>query len=535
MELVENLKEEKSTMNLPRTSMKIVSLIVILWIGIVAIPYQAKAQTDLGAVYNIEWSPDGEKIATLKRIQDSYSVEIFASSNLQSLAVFSIPQPTNATDLDWSSDGNYIAVWTSNAFNQPIIEIWDVLTSQTLLQWQVENVVAVNGNVSWRPNNDQVAFTGNDTIYLLDIGTETIVQQLQYKREVIFTQLAWSPDSNILAANNSGELRLWDTTSSTYSRILSNDILGAFAWNDTGSQIAAVVNSDIKIWDIALGQVAKTLQGNNLLGTIDWQEQLIVGYSTDGLDQHNFYIWNSNIEQVMSLTEGTDFTYSVSFRPNSTLVAYGTKTSVPIIFNPIMSICDGTQVTQATNITELINAITNANSNPDTSVIGLAAGTYNFVTANNPLNALPKITTDVTICSQDGATLTHQSGSPQFRLFEVAAGGSLTLENVTLSGGSVTNEPGGAIANYGTLNLTDVTFTGNQALTGGAIYLSSDSRASVQNSCFEDNSLPVVVYDGAITQNFTGNWWGSADGPTIEIVSGELNTANFLTTGCPLP
>ncbi|MBZ0310786.1 MAG: hypothetical protein K8I82_32305 [Anaerolineae bacterium] len=37
--------------------------------------------------------------------------------------------------------------------------------------------------------------------------------------------------------------------------------------------------------------------------------------------------------------------------------------------------------------------------------------TYTFTTAYIPLNALPAITSDITICSTEGAMLTRQAGS----------------------------------------------------------------------------------------------------------------------------
>jgi uncharacterized repeat protein (TIGR01451 family) len=119
---------------------------------------------------------------------------------------------------------------------------------------------------------------------------------------------------------------------------------------------------------------------------------------------------------------------------------------------------------------ELITAIQNANNNPGTpTTITLAANTtFDFTSANNSTNganALPVITANITIVG-NGDTL-ERSGTAAFRLFDVASGGSLTLEDLTLTGGLAQGTgvaaEGGAVYNAGTLNLSGVTAKSNIA------------------------------------------------------------------------
>lgn len=118
--------------------------------------------------------------------------------------------------------------------------------------------------------------------------------------------------------------------------------------------------------------------------------------------------------------------------------------------------------------------------------------------------ALPTVYLDVTL---DGGSTMVLSGGSAWRLFEVAGGGSLTLNNITLtkgyadgdggavySSGALTinnskflgnqttlNGNGGALIAFGTLTITNeegdvtltgVTLSGNTALSGGGIYTS---------------------------------------------------------------
>src|SRR5262249_22141320 len=69
----------------------------------------------------------------------------------------------------------------------------------------------------------------------------------------------------------------------------------------------------------------------------------------------------------------------------------------------------------------------------------------------------------------DGDTVERNAalGTPAFRLFDVAAGGSLTLENLALQGGLAFGygaaAQGGAVYNQGTLILNGVTVQNNTA------------------------------------------------------------------------
>lgn len=101
----------------------------------------------------------------------------------------------------------------------------------------------------------------------------------------------------------------------------------------------------------------------------------------------------------------------------------------------------------------------NTASSGDT--LNLAAGTYteHDITINK----------DLTIIGQDQSnTIIDAQG--QGRIFYISSGVTLTLQDITLTGGYV-NDNGGAIYNSGTLNVKDSTFSGNTATgNGGAIF-----------------------------------------------------------------
>jgi hypothetical protein len=107
------------------------------------------------------------------------------------------------------------------------------------------------------------------------------------------------------------------------------------------------------------------------------------------------------------------------------------------------------------------------------------------------------------------------SGTPGFRLFDVASGSSLTLENLTLQNGEAgeakatgNSAEGGAIFNQGTLVLSAVTVQSNTAAgpgaypAGGGIW--SNGSLTLENSSLIAGNSANAVGDGGFATNAYG-------------------------------
>ena len=125
------------------------------------------------------------------------------------------------------------------------------------------------------------------------------------------------------------------------------------------------------------------------------------------------------------------------------------------------------------NTSALITAISTAN-NSGGGTINLAPGcTYQLTQANNsnPMtgaNGLPVISSRITV---NGLGTTIAGNDSNFRIFFVNGSGNLTLQGLTITGGSTV--AGGGIANLeGALTLNHTTVTGNtaNAIGGGGIF-----------------------------------------------------------------
>lgn len=70
----------------------------------------------------------------------------------------------------------------------------------------------------------------------------------------------------------------------------------------------------------------------------------------------------------------------------------------------------------------------------------------------------------------DQLTVARSTGAAAFRVFEVAPG-TVRISGLTISGGLITDDAGGGLANYGVLTLTESTVSGNQAVGGAVLNL----------------------------------------------------------------
>ncbi|TWU48733.1 hypothetical protein Poly51_46350 [Rubripirellula tenax] len=140
----------------------------------------------------------------------------------------------------------------------------------------------------------------------------------------------------------------------------------------------------------------------------------------------------------------------------------------------------------------LREAIASANASLGPDVITFApsvTGTITLGAINGPLS----ITDSVSIAGPGSGALTiraNTNATNEFRIFDVQPGsGDVSIAGLTLSGGRVTGQAGGAIRyqSVGTLTVQDSVLSGNVANNGGAIYGEYDGTIAVINSTFENN------------------------------------------------
>jgi hypothetical protein len=177
----------------------------------------------------------------------------------------------------------------------------------------------------------------------------------------------------------------------------------------------------------------------------------------------------------------------------------------------------------------LADAIDSANT--DSAVGGCAAGAgadtvrltgnVSLAAPHSGQNGTPPVTSRIALDGQ-GHTVERTGGSPLFRLFQVDGAGDLALDDVILSGGSVSGvlNGGGAIKNTGTLTVDSSTITGNEAdFSGGGIFnggvatlvnstISHNTTGENGGGIYSDFGAVTTVIDSEITGNYS--FWGGS-------------------------
>ncbi len=170
---------------------------------------------------------------------------------------------------------------------------------------------------------------------------------------------------------------------------------------------------------------------------------------------------------------------------------------------------------------------------------------------------------DLTIDGGGGVTVTRMTGSPDFRIFEVFGGSTVTLDGLTMSngvesrggviqnngnltildsvitGGNVTLE-GGGISNFGDLQVSNSTISGNTARFAGGIFnRSAGASATIVNSSIINNRAEVaagIQNDSAtlVMQSSTVANNESTVAPASNSAAGLLNISNGVTATATL-
>lgn len=415
-----------------------------------------------GSLIDAEWSPDGSLLA----VTDIYYLSFFNGRTLTTddldTDAISIPEE-HPGNLDWSQSGQLLAVVDRY---DPLVSIWDVPARARI------GVLNTTGplfkDVVFISDDRIAAITETGTLYLLDTSGGVLATFETGVTEA--RSLAWNPQRQLFAIGG-----------------------------------AQTVINESGISGLPLVEL------RDVLPPVATPTETPAPTSTDTPTPTATFTPTFTPTSTFTPTPTPTHTFTATFTPMPTFTA---------MFTPTPSVnCTAT----AANPSALVNAITAANANGASSdTICLTNSTYTFLTASNSI-ALPSITTPITIIGS-GAILERGSGAPQFRLFNVTASGSLTLQDMTLRNFNAGGGNGGAVQNAGSLTLDGVTVTGNSARFAGGIH--SSGTLTIANSTFTSNSSQedagaIYLNSGTLTMSDT----------TLESNSARYGSGVYLNNG----
>jgi hypothetical protein len=207
----------------------------------------------------------------------------------------------------------------------------------------------------------------------------------------------------------------------------------------------------------------------------------------------------------------------------------------------------------AATVSDLIADINAANRQGGANTIALTApisSPYVLTAVNNTTDGatgLPVIAANdnLTILGNgDAIARSTATGTPAFRLLDVASGASLTLDNLTLQGGLAAGSnttaggqksaEGGAIYSYGALVLNGVTVQNNaargtgMAAYGGGLFVGGGT-ATLTSDTVDSNQVSAGIGSGLlhVTLGMGGGLYVSNATVTLTSDTVEFNSANF--------
>jgi hypothetical protein len=218
-----------------------------------------------------------------------------------------------------------------------------------------------------------------------------------------------------------------------------------------------------------------------------------------------------------------------SSRPRTRTLQALTATTVAVagIIAAIPMTAQAAAVSVPCSETALVLAINNANSNPGSDTLNLAAGcTYSLTSShgdagNGPVG-LPIVTSTIALVGTPN--IITRSSLALFRIAEVSNTGNLTLTRVTLNGGSTLGSGGGV------LNRGAVTFT--SAGSGLTNNLAVGTGGGLSNADTPSGTAPAATFVGATVSANTAT--GRGGGIYNGVRDALTMTSSFVKTNTSL-
>lgn len=172
-------------------------------------------------------------------------------------------------------------------------------------------------------------------------------------------------------------------------------------------------------------------------------------------------------------------------------------------------------------------AIEQGNKDEGDFIIHFSSGVFGTGLTEIPIlhASLPPLVANFTITGPTGATVSlvpiYSMGGPplfameEYRIMEIDAASTTTIENLTFADARLVTGAGGAILNKGTLTIDNCTFDNNYAQGGGGA-IANDLVLTITNSWLTNNKATIGSDGGAIRCGANGNCVTTVEGTVIQ-------------------
>jgi WD40 repeat protein/serine/threonine protein kinase len=272
------------------------------------------------SVYAVAFSPDGQ---TLASGSGDSTVRLWdVASGLERICLTG--HKNRVLAVAFSPDGKALASGSRDG----TVKLWDVATSTARATLKGHNDWVTS--VAFSPDGRTLASASADrSIKLWQVATGKPRKSLRGQQP--FLSVAFSPDGRKLASSSretyfrgGGTLALWDLDAAKARELFAadGDSPASVAFSPDGKTVAAAISlaGVVKVWDVATGELKKTLERGNGLNTVAFSPD---GKSlASGGEQRSVIVWDlaTGNRQFTFVGHG-DFVLAVAFSPDRKTLA----------------------------------------------------------------------------------------------------------------------------------------------------------------------------------------------------------------------
>ena len=283
-------------------------------------------EADPGGVTTVDWSPDGERLASggvdrFVRVWDATTGELFDEWG-----------PTSFTirEVDWSHDGERLAAISQDGW----VYVWESASGAKLYSLSpgdLHEYECPQRSLAWSPTDKLLATSGeSDTVHIRDGDSGHIVRTLPgslglptVNKRTCVPSVAWSPDGSLLAGalRGSGDVLVWDTASWEVQHRIAGRTYFVYdaEWSPDGSRLAVTSHvPEIAIWNTRSWSLHSTLSTKSGPFTVAWAGSTLAASGSDGVAR----VWDLESRRVVGEFLGNDKTvWSIDWSPGAERVA----------------------------------------------------------------------------------------------------------------------------------------------------------------------------------------------------------------------
>lgn len=334
--------------------------------------------TGASSALRVTWSQDGGRLAAASHdgiwvwaADADYAIEWFCDPREQASG-------KRVFDLAWNHDGTRLAgctddgllVWNPGDASCDEVDVTAIAGGAEEVAWSQEGTrLAASGvagvwvwsvgrdgrldsrstpihfgdaiearSLAWSPDGSLLAATSSSGVWVWDVNLPMSMDQGSDIASLpvyeMLNCVAWNWDGTRLAGGGNGFVRVWDADgrgrvdpSSTPDAILGREVIGTcteLAWDPAGSRLAAIGETGVWIWAVALGACAKSTdaplrlrksqgfgpQRRLRLGELAWNRD---GTYLAGVGDGGVYAWRADHVGDPSQSEPEHYLGSQSF------------------------------------------------------------------------------------------------------------------------------------------------------------------------------------------------------------------------------